>query len=837
MNEKELINKLVVFDISQNLHQGLELIQTYEILEGEIEFLCKIASIKSLSESSEEQSLAYEIITKLFKNFSEKYPSLYSITYSILSRLGNFPNRELLKDFGFDESQLRQTPIIKIETMTREIENSISLSDKKTLLTDFQKQFFDVLTNENFYSVSAPTSAGKSFIFTLSIIKRFLNNKNEKIVLIVPTRALIKELSEKVFNGLKDYNLSNEISIRTVPLVEEENKDSGIVYILTQERLNTLINETDIIINTLFIDEAQEIQSNRGVVLQNTLELILKKFPKINLFFASPLISNPKYFNELLNLTYDDNHFTENISPVGQNIIFLSSITKKVKEAKIELLHNNEYIRLGKINFNGNFRNTNRMITLANEITKENELTLIYCNNPSDTEKLALKIANTIVNEVNDESILSLIKFIEEDIHKDYSLIECLKKGVAYHYGKVPSTVRASIEKLASDKKLKFIFSTSTLLQGVNLPTKNIILFNPYKGSNQPMERRDFLNLIGRAGRLKYEFQGNIWCIDPSDWKSKSFEGEKLQTIESYYVKMLNEKTPLILELAKDYKNSENYDLLPVFGKFYADFLIGESKLQSEKKLQNKKELQEILNECGKYSLKIPTNIIQKHYSIHPRSLNDLYLFFSNEQNLQKWIPKNVFQKKKEFPHYEDGTYERLLKIFEKIDNIFLNRTNKQYQLYAKYASSWIHDNTLSEIIEDNHSFYLKNNPDRTINTSIRETLDIIESHVRFQYVLYTSAYTDILKIIITEKNLTDEMYQKIPNLPLYLECGSADPIVINLISIGLSRLTSIKLKKSKYFTCENPTAINCFKALQNINVNHLDIPEICKQEIRTFLS
>ncbi len=87
MNEKELINKLVVFDISQNLHHGLELIQTYEISEEEIELLCKVASIKSLSDDSEEQSLAYEIITKLFKNFSEKYPSLYSITYSILSRL------------------------------------------------------------------------------------------------------------------------------------------------------------------------------------------------------------------------------------------------------------------------------------------------------------------------------------------------------------------------------------------------------------------------------------------------------------------------------------------------------------------------------------------------------------------------------------------------------------------------------------------------------------------------------------------------------------------------------------------------------------------------------
>lgn len=837
MNEKEIINKLVVYDISQNLHVGLRLINDYKISEEEIEYLCKISSIKSLSDNDDEQALAYEIITKLFKNFYTTYPNLYSIAYSILSRLGNFPNRELLNDYGFNHDNLNQSPILKIETISREIENGISLLGNKSLLTDFQKQFFDILTNEKFYSVSAPTSAGKSYIFTLSIIKRFIDNRKEKIVLVVPTRALIKELSEKVFSGLKKYKLLNEIDVRTVPIAEEDINDKGIIYILTQERLNTLLTETEISLDTLFIDEAQEIQSNRGVVLQNTLEIVLSKFPNINLFFASPLISNPKYFNELLNLDYDNNHFTENLSPVGQNIIFLSSITQKPKLAKIELLHSNEYIDLGEITFAGKFRDTDRMITLAKEITKDDELTLIYCNNPSDTERLALKIANSINEEIDDDEIKSLINFIEEDIHVEYSLIECLKKGVVYHYGKVPSTVRAGIEKLASDKKLKFVFSTSTLLQGVNLPAKNIILFNPFKGQGKPMERRDFLNLIGRAGRLKYEFQGNIWCIDPSDWENKSFEGEKLQAIESFYIKVLNDKSELLLELSKDHTNIDFNEYLPVFGKFYADFLIRDTNIRDNKKLINPDKLDQIINECKKYNLELSNEIIKKHYSIHPKSLNELYLFFKNEDNLKDWVPKNVFQKKKEFPSYEDGTNERLLKIFKKIDNIFLNRKNFQYTLYAKYASSWIHDNTLSEIINDNHTYYLKDNPSRTINASIRETLDIIESHVRFKYVLYTGAYIDILKLVIDEKELTEDEFQNIPNLPLYLECGSADSVVINLISLGLSRLTSIKLKKSKYFSCEEPTSTNCFKALQNIELNHLDIPDICKQEIKNLLS
>ena len=86
--------------------------------------------------------------------------------------------------------------MIDLERMAREKENQHILQNKEPIfLTDFQKLFFDVLTDRHFFSVSAPTSAGKSFIFTLAIVKRLLKNPNEVIVLIVPTRALIKELS------------------------------------------------------------------------------------------------------------------------------------------------------------------------------------------------------------------------------------------------------------------------------------------------------------------------------------------------------------------------------------------------------------------------------------------------------------------------------------------------------------------------------------------------------------------------------------------------------------------------------------------------------------------
>ena len=113
-----------------------------------------------------------------------------------------------------------------------------------------------------------------------------------------------------------------------MPILEDKSNDKGRVYVLTQERLSTLLEE-NIKINTCFIDEAQEIQNNRGVVLQNTIELLIKRNHDINLFFASPLIKNPEYFNKLFEQKFDNEYFIENISPVGQNILLLSEIKTK----------------------------------------------------------------------------------------------------------------------------------------------------------------------------------------------------------------------------------------------------------------------------------------------------------------------------------------------------------------------------------------------------------------------------------------------------------------------------------------------------------------------------
>lgn len=824
IEDQELIEELIYFDLKNYLH-SLNIRQSDELNvlnENEIINLCQISSVLSLSDDEDDQILAYEIITKVFTNFYAEYPNLYSIAFSILSRLGNFPNRELLQKYMPNFKNKSQNCLIDLEIIAREFENKVSLVENSDLyLTDFQKDFFEVLTNKKFFSVSAPTSAGKSFIFTLSIAKRLIENPSEIIVLVVPTRALIKELSEKIIKELKKYSLFNKIDVRTVPIVEEDTGSRGRVYVLTQERLNALLEQENIKIDTCFIDEAQEIQSNRGVVLQNTIEHLLKRFPQVNLFFASPLIKNPEYFNRLFNKDYHQDHFTEKISPVGQNILLLSSIKDKVNLIAIDVINSkSERKCLGTYSVNFKFRDDAQIVDLAKEITKDDELSLIYCNGAVEAEKRALNISSKLENIENDE-INNLINFIREDIHKDYSIIQCLQKGVAYHYGKMPSSIRTEIEQLASKGTLKFVFCTSTLLQGVNLPAKNIIIYKPQKGSNTSMQRADFLNLIGRAGRLKYEFQGNIWCIEPNSWEEKSFEGEKLQEIEAYFEKSLLAETDKVIEVADNNITKINKNEVIVFGKFYSDFVIDNQDINVFKSKENFSKLQELLEISKKIEITLSKEIIKKHYSIHPKRLETMYQFLKNQSNLIDYIPKKAYR----------VNYNILKNIFSKIGTFFLNTTEVQTDFHTLYANKWISDESIHQIIMTYHNHYKPKN----INTSIKNVLDIIEDELRFIYVVNTHAYLDILKLVIAEKN-PDYDLESIPNLPLYLECGTSDTTVMNLISLGLSRLTSIKLKNSKQFYCDEPTVSNCFNALQNIKIDLLDIPEVCKNEIKSLI-
>ena len=77
----------------------------------------------------------------------------------------------------------------------------------------------------------------------------------------------------------------------------------------------------------------------------------------------------------------------------------------------------------------------------------------------------------------------------------------------------MPPHIRILVEKLFINRKLTSIVATTTLMQGVNLPAKNIIIKSPKVGADN-LTGYEFTNLKGRAGRLMQDFVGRALIVN-----------------------------------------------------------------------------------------------------------------------------------------------------------------------------------------------------------------------------------------------------------------------------------------------------------------------------------
>jgi len=102
----------------------------------------------------------------------------------------------------------------------------------KEYLTPVQASIRDAVEEKQFISISAPTSAGKSFS-----IKEYISTQKGDAVIIVPSRALIAEYVE----NLKTYFEENkEVMISTFVDYVYTSRNLRRIFVLTPERTKDL---------------------------------------------------------------------------------------------------------------------------------------------------------------------------------------------------------------------------------------------------------------------------------------------------------------------------------------------------------------------------------------------------------------------------------------------------------------------------------------------------------------------------------------------------------------------------------------------------------------------
>lgn len=155
----------------------------------------------------------------------------------------------------------------------------------------------------------------------------------------------------------------------------------------------------------------------------------------------------------------------------------------------------------------------NRKIELLCELLYElkNEQTIIYFSSPARARKYAKIYCNYLAErESEKKEELPLVAWLEENVSKRWGLVNELKNEIAIHDGSLQKHIGAAIIDYFNDGKLKYIFCTSTIIEGVNTSAKNVVIFDEKKGTNE-LDFFDYSNIKGRSGRMMEHYVGKVY--------------------------------------------------------------------------------------------------------------------------------------------------------------------------------------------------------------------------------------------------------------------------------------------------------------------------------------
>lgn len=825
----EYFNQLFRKSSLLSAYNQFNILNNDTLSEKELKDILRFADILSNSTDSIARNKAYQIITFLNTNYSND-PIYKTVSKAVYSKLGNFPAIKYLEEYNENNSELPLNRLIEVEAKT--LIQQVPGSDKFTF-TDAQFELFSSLSNSIEYSFSAPTSMGKSFIIKAFIKKVIKNVPPENLVVIVPTRALINQfaidLKSELTEVLETYKYRVVTNSSVSDLITEE--QHNYIFVLTPERLiSYLSQENNPSIGFLFVDEAHKIASNkdsRSVTSYAAIEKALKKYGNIKLYFASPNVSNPEIFLKLFNRNSNGNSYKTSESPVSQNLFFVDLLNNK-----IDYIAGNENVEMESEEF---FSANNSIDDLIKNVGREKN-NLIYCNSKNRTINYAFNFSKSLTKiPPNEQSrdIKKAINQIKEYIHPDYYLANLLEYKIAYHYGKLPQLIRNSVEELYQNGDVTNVFCTSTLLEGVNMPTQNIFILNNKNGSSK-LEPIDFWNLSGRAGRLSKELYGNIYCVQHSDceWENKEILHRNAIELKPTVLNRIDRNIQRIEKLLREQEISTPKTEKEILQYIANIISVDTMELQGNrepspllKKLIEKNK--ETIIELAKSKVQdftIPVSILNSNQSINLSVQNKVFneLLKRHRQGVNIKLPSinqpKFYQVCKRVLDYMFDLYE-----WKNAEKKLNNPNSLSY--YATIMTQWVkgfslnqiiqqsieyHDNTNKEIILDydfNNPIVFNPRDKRHINYVIENVIEDIEYILRFLFEKYFNHYHSIVVNLLGEENAGE-------NWATLLEYGTQNRIVIALQNTGISRHTAIKV----YEKCRNSGLIIRDNKLEKID-------------------
>jgi len=763
----------------------------------------------------------------------------------LLDKLTNFRAVALANDRKLLEVDLERRLGfgLRMEAQRRKLDHSVLIesSGRWLQVNDFQQRFWDSATLNNWLSASAPTASGKTFLVLQWLINHMRSAETRVSVYLAPTRALVSEIETNLAQLL---GKAAEIEVSSLPLPEKyDAAQSGgkkLILVFTQERLHLLANALgeDIHVDLLIVDEAHKIGDNqRGVILQDAIERLERSNDDLKVVFISPATQNPEELLADAPGSAKTDAVDSDSPTVIQNLIVAEQVPRKPKLWNLSIRQGTASQPVGVLELVSSPGNLTKKLAFIAAAVGERGGTLVYANRAGDAEDIADLIAQLVPPiDGTDKELVELADLARKGVHPNFALASLVLKGVAFHYGNMPSLIRQEVERLFRSGKIRFLVCTSTLIEGVNLSCRTIVVRGPRKGMGNPMEPHDFWNLAGRAGRWGNEFQGNIVCIDPDDttaWPN----GVPIRSRypikrESDAVLETGDGMAEYLERRADTPLSELADV----GRFeqvgaylLSTYLrLGSIAQASFAKRHSPNTIAKIDEQLAALAdkIEIGSDIAERHPGVSALGLQSLLeAFRAYEKDIENLIPA---------PVESQDSYDRFVTIMRRINEHLYPAfmPDSLIPLYVVIVVQWLKGFSLAVMIRKNIEYHNTHGRQFVLPTLIRQTMEHVEQVARFKAPKYLSAYMDILHLHFREIGREDLIDTDL-DIGTQLEFGVSTRTLLSLMELGLSRMSAVSLYEK--IARDNLTKEECMKWVRDRDgqFDTMDIPAIIVREIR----
>jgi len=547
-------------------------------------------------------------------------------------------------------------------------------NDKTIYFSEGQKRIYDFSKKNDNYIIVAPTSYGKSEL----IIHKIEDNLDKNICIIVPTKSLLAQTRKNLIKNSKIRASSNKIITHPDMLNDISNK---IIAVLTQERLLRLLQKhAELNFDIVLIDEAHNLIENdsREILTIQDLKILKKRNQNTKFHYFTPFLAEPeklKIFSNEENLQADK----------------IQEFIKVEKYYYFDIFSEDKILKIYDQFLNQSFEiNSNTSIDEEFEFINKyaSSKNIIYLNRPKHIEEFSSNITNEI--EVTEE-IKKVQKALKEFLHEDYNLIKTLNNGIVYHHGGMPENIRQYVENAFSKiNSIKYIITSSTLLQGVNIPAEKIFLLTTIIGKNSNLNASQFKNLSGRVCRFSEVFNEqaeNLKMLEPEIYVIKSKYHSHAGSRETFLKNRVKDDKIIPDEInnpfIKENINSLNIDdekFLKKAKQFQENIEPGSTNLENPKL---------VTSEIGKLCFKNNVhdfNIFENERTLIQNLNDNKDIPVINSSNILISVICNIFIKDINFSETESyNNKKKYDRNFERLENI---QAQKFYAMFLDWRTS-----------------------------------------------------------------------------------------------------------------------------------------------------